>query len=112
MYKREKDIVDPSYLETREEPLVRALADRHEALQQLVDEVIFLLKYRIRQASIETASIYGRVKSTASFVDKIRRKRYKNPIDEITDLAAVRVVCLHPSQIRLIEREFRRHSPL
>jgi putative GTP pyrophosphokinase len=59
----------------------------------LVGRVDHLLRDLLTRAEIDFAQIEGRVKRADSFAEKIRRKEnYKDPLAEITDLAALRVV--------------------
>jgi putative GTP pyrophosphokinase len=83
-----------------------SLADRYEQLiplyEKLVDEVHFALNREIAKEGIKIASLERRVKSKDSFLDKIERKRYENPLEEITDIAGVRVVCLFEIDVEII----------
>ena len=65
----------------------------------------------IARASIELSQIESRTKSVKSFREKIASKgKYSNPLEEITDLAGLRVIVNYPSDVRavgaLIDREF------
>ncbi len=55
--------------------------------RKLVDEIKYSLESKIREASIETLPIIGRVKSEDSFKGKIERKGYTDPLAEVADLA-------------------------
>jgi ppGpp synthetase/RelA/SpoT-type nucleotidyltranferase len=61
--------------------------------ERLVEEVSYILNAKLSAANIRVASLDGRVKRMESFQAKVARKDYSNPLDEITDLAGVRVVC-------------------
>ena len=50
------------------------------------------LESLIKNAGIPFLSISTRAKEIDSFVEKIRRKSYKNPSEEITDLAGIRII--------------------
>ncbi len=65
----------------------------------------------IARESIELSQIESRTKSVKSFSEKIATKgKYSNPLEEITDLAGLRVIVNYPSDVRavgaLIDREF------
>jgi ppGpp synthetase/RelA/SpoT-type nucleotidyltranferase len=61
-------------------------------LQRLVDEVRFALANALDHTDLKV-SITSRVKTIDSFLEKVVRKQYANPLREMTDMAGVRVVC-------------------
>jgi len=89
---------------------VRRFYDNFELNKKLCDEVEYTLSTEIQKEEIEIAQITSRAKTLESFCEKISRKSYSNPFDEITDFSGVRVVYLysiHKNQIeKIIEREF------
>jgi ppGpp synthetase/RelA/SpoT-type nucleotidyltranferase len=97
----EKRIEDDPW---RSDPdLVRQIVERRPNYEQLVDEIVYTLKKRIKEADIEVSSVTGRAKTLKSFLEKLQRKEYKSPLEEVTDLAGVRVVCLYREDVRTIE---------
>ena len=62
--------------------------------QRLCTEVEFALRDAVDRAGIKTHSISARVKDKASYLDKIARKGYENPLQEVEDIVGIRVVCL------------------
>jgi putative GTP pyrophosphokinase len=64
-----------------------------------VDEVIYVLQEEIKDPLINVVSINGRTKSINSLLEKINRKQYQDPLNEITDFAGVRVVCNYESDL-------------
>lgn len=58
----------------------------------LTNTVKNTLESLIKNAKIDFLSITGRAKGVDSFVEKIGRKNYQNPAQEITDLAGIRVI--------------------
>ncbi|MCM2375556.1 GTP pyrophosphokinase [Pseudomonas marginalis] len=71
--------------------------------EQLCTEVEYILKKKVSQAKIETSFIGSRAKTLNSFIEKLQRKNYKNPLAELTDLAGARVVCLYSGDLEKIE---------
>ena len=67
--------------------------------ERLVAEVKHVLETKLKDAGIAAASIIGRTKDVDSFLSKITRKRYTNPLLQTTDLAGVRVVCAYESEL-------------
>ena len=53
----------------------------------------------LRNARIDYLSVTSRAKTSQSVLGKIRRKTYKNPEQEITDLAAIRVITYIESDV-------------
>lgn len=89
---------------------VRRFYDNFELNKKLCYEVEYTLSTEINKEEVEIAQISSRAKTLESFCEKIARKSYSNPFDEITDFSGVRVVYLysiHKPQIeKIIEREF------
>lgn len=60
--------------------------------------------------SVDVAQVEPRTKEVPSFVDKVRRKQYAEPLTEMKDLSGVRVILYFPSDLEtvgdLIEEEF------
>lgn len=67
--------------------------------EQLCAEVEYILRKRIADRGIETSSITSRAKTLNSFLEKLQRKHYESPFEQLTDLAGARVVCLYRSDI-------------
>lgn len=90
--------------------LIRQFLDHRPDYEQLCSEVAYVLRSRLKKAGIEIAAVTFRAKTLASFLDKIRRKTYSDPLSEVTDFAGVRVVCLYTPDTnavqKLIEDEF------
>lgn len=82
------------------EPLYRSFALR---LTGLLEELL-------RMENISFAQIEYRAKTLESFVAKIERKGYENPLKEIKDLCGLRVVTYYHDDVKriadLINREF------
>lgn len=66
---------------------------RLSSYQRLVEEVKYVLKTKLQAANIKYADLQGRAKEKNSFLAKVSRKAYLNPLEEITDFAGIRVVC-------------------
>jgi putative GTP pyrophosphokinase len=56
----------------------------------------------IKRSGIRYLTVTSRTKSAKSLIDKVRSKRYKNPKEENTDFAAVRVVTYIEPDVRKI----------
>jgi len=69
---------------------------------RLVTEVQHTIEKEITFPEIKVAGISGRAKTGDSFEEKLRRERYANPLEDITDLAGVRIVCYYESDLQLV----------
>lgn len=99
---------------TKRPDVVRNYYDLLPIHQRLCDEVRYILEKQIKSNGIEIGHLNARAKTLASFCEKIDRKKYQNPFDEITDLSGVRLVYLYASDKskleKLIEEEFDIHE--
>lgn len=88
------------------------LQEQRPRLEAFTKELDRLVTQLLESADIEVAQIESRTKEVRSFVDKIYRKneKYENPLDDITDLCGLRLICYYPEDAaqvgQLIEREF------
>jgi putative GTP pyrophosphokinase len=78
--------------------------------KSLAKEVQFTLNKQLREAEIEFSAVTHRVKTEESVRKKIEIKSYSNPLEEVTDLAGVRIVYLYSDDFErireIISREF------
>ncbi len=82
---------------------IRRFYNNLETNEKLCQEVKYILSAEIKKAGIEIAQISSRAKDLESFCEKISRKSYQNPFDDITDFAGVRVVYLYSASRKNIE---------
>jgi putative GTP pyrophosphokinase len=82
---------------------IRALVEARPQYEQLCTEISYILSKRLRAAEVEFAAVTHRAKSLKSIAEKIVRKGYSNPLEELTDLAGVRVVYLYRSDLSAID---------
>lgn len=79
-------------------------------LERLKVNIATALTQTIGEVSIPLFSVESRIKDEKSFTDKIERKRYSSPLDEIEDLCGLRVICYYQEDIKkicdIVEREF------
>jgi ppGpp synthetase/RelA/SpoT-type nucleotidyltranferase len=83
--------------------LVKNFVETRPDYQQLCDEVQYILAKRLKERSIQVSSVTARAKTLTSYLEKIQRKEYVDPLQEITDLAGARIVCLYPKDRAAIE---------
>jgi len=82
--------------------IIRQFLDVRHEYEQLCAEVEYILKKKISHQKIETSFIGSRAKTLNSFVEKLQRKSYGNPLKELTDLAGARVVCLYSGDLAAV----------
>jgi ppGpp synthetase/RelA/SpoT-type nucleotidyltranferase len=68
------------------------------------------LEKLLEDKNIDIFSVDCRIKDVESYLDKIKRKTYDNPIKDITDICGLRIICYYTSDLdkiySLIENEF------
>lgn len=67
--------------------------------ERLATEAHFTLQTAVEASGIKTHTISSRVKDKASYLEKIIRKGYEDPLNEVEDLVGVRVVCLFTADL-------------
>ncbi|QZA81552.1 GTP pyrophosphokinase [Deefgea piscis] len=94
--------------------MIRCFYEKLPIHQRLCDEVKYILERKIKLLGVEIGHLTSRAKTLTSFCEKIERKTYKNPFEEITDFSGVRIVYLYASDRinleRLVEEEFEIHE--
>jgi putative GTP pyrophosphokinase len=70
--------------------------------ERLAHEVQFTLDKQLREAEIEFAAVIHRAKTEESLKEKLKIKSYSNPLEEVTDLAGVRIVYLYSDDFERI----------
>lgn len=83
--------------------IIRTFVENQPKYKQLCEEIAFISEIRLKERTIEFAYITSRTKTLNSFIEKVWRKNYQNPLEEITDIAGVRIVFLYQSDRPLIE---------
>jgi len=61
--------------------------------------IAFIIENLLQQNQIEYLSVDYRTKSKEGIFEKVNRKNYKNPIEELTDISGVRVILYLESDI-------------
>jgi putative GTP pyrophosphokinase len=90
---------------------VKAEYDRiYEKYRILATNLHQALKGFLNDARIDILDVQDRVKEFDSFYEKIQRKGYGKPFDQVEDICGLRIICYFPSDLdkisKLIEREF------
>jgi putative GTP pyrophosphokinase len=87
--------------------LVRQFLSARPKYEQLAAEVAYILEKAVSAAAVEYSTVTNRAKTLNSFVEKLERKDYIQPLEQVTDLAGVRIVYLYMSDFAQIEEIIR-----
>jgi ppGpp synthetase/RelA/SpoT-type nucleotidyltranferase len=77
--------------------------ENHIKYSRLADNIKEALKTFLIESELIYHTISSRIKEYDSYIDKIDRKNYENPQDEIEDFCGVRIVCFYPEDLNKIE---------
>lgn len=77
--------------------------------ESLAEEVLFVMNDAVTKTQIKTHSVLARVKSRASFLEKVSRKNYHHPFENVQDLVGGRIVCLFYDDIPNLANLVRQH---
>jgi putative GTP pyrophosphokinase len=75
--------------------------------EKLGVNLVQALELFLKERDINVLSINYRVKDDLSFVEKIDRKHYANPFDEIEDICGIRIICYYQSDVEKISEVLR-----
>jgi putative GTP pyrophosphokinase len=88
---------------------IKRFIERQPDYEKLCAEVAYILNRELGEEEIEFSTITYRAKTLNSFLEKIQRKSYRDPVTEITDFAGVRVVCLYIDDLERLEKVIGEH---
>ncbi|MFC4262646.1 GTP pyrophosphokinase family protein [Ferruginibacter yonginensis] len=78
--------------------------------QKLGQNIVQALELFLNEKEISFLSIYYRVKDKNSFLEKIERKKYESPFEQIEDICGVRIICYYQNDVQkiaeIIKNEF------
>lgn len=98
---------EPLHENTMIDAQTREYEEVQPLYQEFVERVQDLLRGRLSHSAIKVATICGRVKTAQSFKGKIQRKSYERPLEQMTDLAGVRIVCYYETDLQAIKNVVR-----
>jgi len=70
----------------------------------LTSSVVSIIKSLLDKENIDYLSVTGRTKDKKSIVEKVNRKSYKNPKDDLTDVSGIRIIVYFESDIKKISK--------
>jgi ppGpp synthetase/RelA/SpoT-type nucleotidyltranferase len=74
------------------EDLNREFHRRASKYARLKEEALFILEASLNRTEIKLHSVSSRIKTLDSFLEKVQKKQFEKPFDEIKDIVGVRVV--------------------
>lgn len=64
--------------------------------------IIESIKVLLKSAGVKVLSINYRIKEADSFMEKIERKSYENPLVDIEDICGIRIICYYQKDVKKI----------
>lgn len=80
--------------------LFREVKPRYERLANNVKQALIQF---LDEKKISSFDVENRVKDEQSFIDKVERKSYSNPFEQVEDIAGVRVICYYNEDLSSID---------
>lgn len=100
-------LIDMKFYQANEKS-IKAITHEYKRLRHLYErlckEVKYVIEEQLKHSDIKVAAICERAKELESFNEKIKRRKYNKPLEDVTDLAGVRVVCYYESELAIIDK--------
>lgn len=80
--------------------LFREVKPRYERLANNVKQALIQF---LDEKKISSFDVENRVKDEQSFIDKVERKSYSDPFEQVEDIAGVRVICYYNEDLSSID---------
>lgn len=97
-------------MQTKEKNISKKFNDLKPLYKRLGMNIQQALETFLKENDIAYLSINHRIKDLSSFLEKIERKKYDKPFEEIEDICGIRIICYYQSDIekiqQLIKKEF------
>jgi len=107
---KQMDKVNDLFYGSDDSYYIQEYGRRLELYEKFTKKVQDLIYELLKQTEIEIENISARVKTLESFEGKLKRKNYKDPFKEMTDLSGVRIILYYKEDIdklgEIIKREF------
>jgi ppGpp synthetase/RelA/SpoT-type nucleotidyltranferase len=78
------------------------LDSNHPRFRNLTDAVVSITTNLLSEAGITFLAVSGRTKSISDCVSKTKRKNYKNPIRQLTDISGIRIIVFFEHDIERV----------
>ncbi|MBC9006858.1 GTP pyrophosphokinase [Micromonospora aurantiaca (nom. illeg.)] len=90
-----------------EEQLRISFRQKRSLYESLEEEAKFALRSALKRADIKIHSLTSRVKDEDGFLEKVERKQYEAPFEQMPDMVGLRVVCLFLSDLKSVDAVIR-----
>lgn len=90
--------------DTKLAQIKKDFASNFDVYEKLTHKAETLLKETLKSANFKTAYVLSRVKDVDSFSEKIYRKNYDKPFEQMSDIVGIRIVCLYTEDIKKISQ--------
>ncbi|OBR96724.1 GTP pyrophosphokinase YjbM [Clostridium ragsdalei P11] len=95
----------------KSEKIKKLYISKSKNYKKLGFNLVQALKILLDEAGISYLTVCYRIKDTNSFIEKIERKNYLKPFEQIEDICGIRVICYYKSDIdkicQIINKEFK-----
>ncbi|HCR4060906.1 GTP pyrophosphokinase family protein [Proteus mirabilis] len=72
--------------------------------ERLTESVVTIIENLLKSKGVDYLSVSGRTKEKKSALEKIARKKYKEPSKEMTDLSGIRIIVFIESDIKKVSQ--------
>ncbi len=72
--------------------------------ERLTESVVTIIENLLKSKGVDYLSVSGRTKEKKSALEKIARKKYKEPSKEMTDLSGIRIIVFIESDIKKVSK--------
>lgn len=91
-----------------QEKIIQTYFSKYPLYLRLGENIKEAIESLLIEKEIETISVNYRVKKLEQFLQKIERKKYTNPFEQMTDICGIRVICYLKEDIKKIEEIIRK----
>lgn len=88
---------------SNQEKIIKAYFSLYPSYLRLGENVKDALENFLIEKKIETVSVKYRIKKLDQFLEKIERKKYSNPFEQMSDICGIRIICYFQNDIKNIE---------
>ncbi len=82
----------------------KTFSEMRDKYDKLGLNLVQALEMFLMEKKIPFLSINYRVKDKVSFIEKIERKKYEKPFEQIEDICGIRIICYYQSDINEIDK--------
>ncbi|MVA63040.1 GTP pyrophosphokinase, partial [Agrobacterium vitis] len=80
------------------------IRENHLRFRSLTDAVQLIIKSLLKDRGISYLTVEGRTKSEDDCIKKVKRKNYRNPVEELTDISGIRIVVYFDYDVQIVRK--------